>query len=321
MTSQRGSKDWMLKEGVISGWQRVADHFDLTFLPGRRVDKAHLFGSYQGCYFDLETDGSLDGRQDTRLNVTLEGDWLSNLPARSAGYFSKLLTLMEAPVTLDGQIYLNYKKRQVSYIQNSLEYRESHLRYLFYLMRDLLRLLPQMLTNGSPLVPLLKAIAYHNGLTLQPFAEQILTKLDENTLTQGKALPLICTDCLAHYDQGNLLSQTKAHCRICHQNLRYFPGFIVGVLDRTNDISQHQQDQTIRIGWWPDKKIIDFDRIEILNASDEDVERFVVQLSNDTDPVRRDHLPQITCQIAKDCVLSENTQKILRRTFKSVSTI
>jgi hypothetical protein len=42
----------------------------------------------------------------------------------------------------------------------------------------------------------------------------------------------------------------------------------------------------------------------------------VVQVGNDTDPFRRARYPRIPYSVAPDCNLSENTYRILERTFK-----
>jgi hypothetical protein len=48
------------------------------------------------------------------------------------------------------------------------------------------------------------------------------------------------------------------------------------------------------------------------------VERFAVQVGNDTDPVRQEFYRFMRCVISPDCRLSDNTIRILRRTFGQV---
>lgn len=47
-------------------------------------------------------------------------------------------------------------------------------------------------------------------------------------------------------------------------------------------------------------------------------ERFAVQVGNDTDPVRRPTYAQMRCLVSPECGLSENTMRILQRTFGRV---
>jgi hypothetical protein len=53
-------------------------------------------------------------------------------------------------------------------------------------------------------------------------------------------------------------------------------------------------------------------------ASDEAVERFAIQVGNDTDPARRPYYASMPCLIWPGCSLSENSIKILKRTFGQV---
>ena len=58
--------------------------------------------------------------------------------------------------------------------------------------------------------------------------------------------------------------------------------------------------------------------IIIVQASDEDVERFAVQIGNDTDGIRKPIYKDIRCTISPGCKLSENTLRILRRMIGQV---
>jgi hypothetical protein len=66
------------------------------------------------------------------------------------------------------------------------------------------------------------------------------------------------------------------------------------------------------------QQLFDFDRVEIIQATDEEVERFAMQVGNDTDPVRQPRYAQMHCLIAPDCRLSENSLRILRNFFGEV---
>jgi hypothetical protein len=58
----------------------------------------------------------------------------------------------------------------------------------------------------------------------------------------------------------------------------------------------------------------------IIHASDEEVERFAVQVGNDTDPVRQACYPKMICILNPANDLSENTRRILVRTFGVMQT-
>jgi hypothetical protein len=72
------------------------------------------------------------------------------------------------------------------------------------------------------------------------------------------------------------------------------------------------------VNWLQYRQLFDFDEIQIIQASDEEVERFVVQVGNDTDSVRKARYQHMHCIISSKCNLSENTMRILRRTFGQI---
>src|SRR5262245_36442491 len=69
----------------------------------------------------------------------------------------------------------------------------------------------------------------------------------------------------------------------------------------------------IRISWLAYGRLFDFDKIEIIQVTDEDVERFAIQIGNDVDKERRKIYSKMLCLISSDCGLSENTIWILTK--------
>jgi hypothetical protein len=82
-----------------------------------------------------------------------------------------------------------------------------------------------------------------------------------------------------------------------------------------------QQDQIVRVNWLSRRDLFDFDQIEIINASDEEVERFAIQVGNDTHPLRQPRYKEMDCLVAKDCRLSQNSLRVLQRTFGQVTVL
>ncbi len=66
---------------------------------------------------------------------------------------------------------------------------------------------------------------------------------------------------------------------------------------------------------------VKFDRqgIEIIDATDKQIEQFAIQAGNDTDPYRQPRYKKLTCQIAAESRLTENTIRILESTFGQVA--
>jgi len=109
-------------------------------------------------------------------------------------------------------------------------------------------------------------------------------------------------------------------CRSCGQSREFqeWKGEIVAVLD--NNLQQERAEAvgTMRVSWRHRKGLFDFDRVEILRAGEEDVERFALQVANDTDTFRRRRYREMVCTVGPEVTLSENTRRILGRLFGQV---
>ncbi|MCB0195031.1 MAG: hypothetical protein KDJ65_23990 [Anaerolineae bacterium] len=58
--------------------------------------------------------------------------------------------------------------------------------------------------------------------------------------------------------------------------------------------------------------------VEIIQASNEEIERFAVQVGNDTDETRRHQYKKMECFVPSDCGLSANTIRIVQSIFGEV---
>jgi hypothetical protein len=109
-------------------------------------------------------------------------------------------------------------------------------------------------------------------------------------------------------------------CRSCGQSREFmeWPGQVVAVLDRTMSAEQMEQDGALHVNWLRRRRRCDFDRVEIGQTDEINVERFAIQVANDTDACRRERYKQMVCTVRHEVVLSENTLRILKRTFGQV---
>jgi hypothetical protein len=136
---------------------------------------------------------------------------------------------------------------------------------------------------------------------------------------------ILCPYCLTRFEPHQVkanwdITHTHYGCRVCRQSKAFIADVsqVTAVLD-SNWVKAHQrQVGRLRVNWLLRRDLFDFDTVEIIQASDEDVERFAVQVGNDTDPVRRRRYPKMVCMIRPGCQLSENTIRILQRTFGQV---
>jgi hypothetical protein len=90
------------------------------------------------------------------------------------------------------------------------------------------------------------------------------------------------------------------------------------LLDAGMEQEPVKDDGILRVNWSVRQSLFDFDEVEITRATDEDVERFAVQVGNDTDKVRQRRYKKMRCVIAPNCQLSENTLRISRSRFGRV---
>ncbi|MEM7030693.1 MAG: hypothetical protein AAF629_14095 [Chloroflexota bacterium] len=151
--------------------------------------------------------------------------------------------------------------------------------------------------------------------------------------------PSVCERCLAYcvshtvqprndYILFGLAASAKIAyngCRICHQSRDIFtPESVVMLLDRDSERETppplaQKKNATIYINWFDHDQLFDFSSIEIRQADDQSIERFVMQIGNDTDPYRKKFYPNMTCTVAANCHLSVNSERLLNRHFGQVT--
>ena len=96
---------------------------------------------------------------------------------------------------------------------------------------------------------------------------------------------------------------------------------VVMVLDQESTEAVVTEKDTLRINWFRQKTSIDFDAVEIINATDEMVERFVIQMRNTTEGAKQAEYKNSVCSISSTCRLSQNTMRILKHYFIQVKEI
>lgn len=97
---------------------------------------------------------------------------------------------------------------------------------------------------------------------------------------------------------------------------------IIAVLDSTwAEETQRPGPDLLRVNWLRRKTLFDFDQVEIIQATDHQVEELVTMVEHDTDSWRRSRYRQMRCLVDPDCKLSENTVQMLRHTFGEVKNL
>ncbi|MCP4403798.1 MAG: hypothetical protein GY801_41640 [bacterium] len=188
---------------------------------------------------------------------------------------------------------------------------------------------PLAMLGGEVVEPLM-ALVQDNNPSLRATVIWVLKRVAEETTTHlaRNAPHLVCSRCLVHFRAHRVRVHlswwhetfTYYGCGACRQSREFFdwPGEIVAVLDQEMNDEQVQAEGVLRVNWLKRRSLSDFNRVEIIKSSDEQVERLAVQVGNDTDDFRSPHYKKMVCEIAPDCLLSENTLRILKRTFGEV---
>jgi hypothetical protein len=202
-----------------------------------------------------------------------------------------------------------------------------YLQFLVEILRNLSEVYPAIVALGGEIVPLLRSI-HETRLILGLVADQLVNDICKDTSKRLKRRihRLLCPDCLVrfstHWIHGFWIDALNYYgCRACHQSRRFIEldnHWIIAVLNSQLAEEQFQDEAIIRVNWSVRRRLFDFDEVKIVQATDEEVERFAVQVGNDTDPVRKPGYQQMRCTVSPDCQLSENTMRILRQVFKRV---
>ncbi len=184
-----------------------------------------------------------------------------------------------------------------------------------------------LVTMGGKAIAPLAAIVTGTDSSLRQTATWILRSIGYETTTRlaQHAASLLCPTCLTRCGPYSVQlpegdNFTYYGCRICGQSQEFWDCAqgVTAVLDADMTAEPVHREERVRVNWLTRRNLFDFGRVEIVQATDEDVERFAVQIGNDTDPVRRPRYKQIRCVVAPECELSENTLRILQHTFGQV---
>lgn len=181
---------------------------------------------------------------------------------------------------------------------------------------------------GSHQAPPNKNAYSGSYVPISGYISQLITDIaaENRARFQAKASILFCTACFARGTTYNfaLTDNTKIvyyGCRLCQQSHQMQDGErVVAVLDQRMSEAYRKVENDIHINWLQFKQPADINRIEIIEANDQDIERFVMMLGNDTDPLRRSRYQTMPCFIAANCAISPNSRRLLEKMFGQVTT-
>jgi len=325
------------------GWQRLALANQLDFIPdGSWQQRPYVGGTYRDYDLELKIIQKGSGKRSipgmqlvvSRPQSSDRGPKQS-LPEPRLSFQEAInqFTPRDPRARLLGKIKATPDGRRLIYEQDGFETEAEQLQYLFDLLVNMANAYPSLIAYGGLAIPFLqknaKLALVRGNNSLRPITLQLL-----QTITQGTARladrtsGLLCIRCLARFQVHQIalgLGETVTYygCRICSQSEQFveWAGSVTAILDqaRNDDLFRHAG--RLGVNWSVRRALFDFEAVEIIQADDEAVERFAMQVNNDTDQWRQERYKDIVCTIFPDCQLSENTMRILQRTFGRIEVL
>jgi RNase P subunit RPR2 len=165
---------------------------------------------------------------------------------------------------------------------------------------------------GGKSMPVLQRALTDNESSLTETIVWVMRRIanEADSKLAKQADELLCPECFVRYHHHEiyislLTSITYYGCRNCGQNHRWItqPGKVVAILDVDCNNVHRKQEDVLWINWLKHRSLFDFDSVRIIKAGDEEVERFAVQIGNDTDEWRKSRYSHLSCVVASDCAL------------------
>lgn len=231
------------------------------------------------------------------------------------------------------QLNAKMRKKQVDKILNQLS-NDIRSNCTFYddtcieIINSITKSWPVLVAESSELIPSLIMVAEKNHyLASRILVSQLIGDIARHTNTRlnDQVSSLLCARCLKRYvphDTNLTWLETKVTyygCRACSCSKEFikYRGNVVAVLDSRLKQKYSLSGDTLRVNWLSHQQIFDFDEVEFVQTTDENAERFAVQVGNDTDSIRSHRYKNMPCIIGVDCRLSENTIRVVRKLFEN----
>lgn len=323
-------------------WRSFAARYGLTFEPGEYHTLgpsrlAYVTGVYQGRQVKLDTyyeHREIFGRGEVktlylRLVITVfdprqlppEPQPVESIEPVSTELIGELLGRTDL-TSLLGRSYLQADAQELYYEQPQMETDPARLQAIFDTVAALAGGYAQIVDFGGPAIDSLHQMMQVDNAGLQATITQLMQGIALKTTAHlGQQVDqLLCPHCLARFTTHTrrlsaMSSIQYVGCRLCRQSRTHWSGQVIAILDERDPEPHRFKEGAIDINWLTHRTLFDFDAVEIIRASDEAVERFAVQVGNDTDPFRRSRYQGMVCKIRRSAGLSANSIRILRQTF------
>jgi hypothetical protein len=329
------------REAKLSQWQSLAAAKKLTFTPGTwslfGVSVASVQGEYKDCSLTLTIVQKSQGKSSvtyTQISVRPAQRVRGKVDPEKFP-LGQQLTYHDLKIWLNGQslpytgdkLPITSEARGAAFVyeERGIITDNNFLGSLIDFLVELTHTYPEVISLGGEAISALEQIASESSEELQAVAQQLLRDIADDTTRrlQKTGKYLVCPNCLTYgapyeVSLGWWSSLTFYGCRTCRQSREFIEGPLVAILNNRIEVEGAKPHNDPRVNWLQRRSLFDFSRVEIIQATDEEVERFAVQVGNDTDEWRKPRYEQITCVVSAQCRLSENTLRILERMFGEV---
>lgn len=311
-------------EKVLDPLEKLAASYGLRFLPDSSGEAAEIVGEYRDHRLKFSTSPTnTDIEVSTNNPTNADFSFKKQFQTLTAKEVIRLLIPHGFSHRLAGKIKANYHKISYKYFgfENNIDY----LRFLFNLLVNLAIGYHKVVGLGGEAVPALQRIITDKNDVLQRIAPEILKDIAHETKNRLGHHPasFLCPQCWAYPDTYKVRISwwrtiTYYGCRLCGQSRVFLEKRGIVVLDGDMTTEQAEQDESLWINWLLYRNLFDFSEVQILRATDKDVEEFAIQVGNDTDKKRKKRYQSMSCIISADCKLSQNTMRVLRHIFGQV---
>jgi hypothetical protein len=310
-----------------SAWQSLAELYNLVYVPQHQWQKARVTGRYRG--YQLHLSSYLFG-----LEIILTATSALPQPPVSRRIEAEITPLFLNPYlsNLLGGYFRAQDCGQRFFYHQINPSRRTDLQSLQQLLNrlcDLADSYRQLLALRGEVIPVLlqKLAPYPKFSRLAQQLLQDIVSETEARLAQNKT-ELLCRQCLWRAEPYPLsvpgriesLALNYYRCRFCQQNGKLDEyRQLICVLDETMSLPYTTKQGIWQVNWLVHRRMFDFEGVELIRASEVEVEKFAVQVANNTDSQQKVTYRRMACQVGPDCRLSPNTLKLLSRLFGKVS--
>lgn len=129
----------------------------------------------------------------------------------------------------------------------------------------------------------------------------------------------LCADCYAFVTKQSIYNLRYFACRNCGRShdMIAVPNTVALTLDKANSEAITLANGDVQVNWIASGVLSDCNRVEIINANDQDVESFSVAIGNRAERTRFRRFSSMTC-VVHDRTIGANSLRILKTLFRRV---